>query len=193
MLSKTLLAKKKIYFITGNANKFREAKTMFENTDYELVQHNIDLPEFQGESEEIAYQKALTAKSLVDKEYYPFIIEDSGLHYNCLGGMPGPYIRSFLKAMGCDGLYKLILGFDDNTAYAQCIVSLMVNENSEPMLFKGKINGKIVRARGETTFGWDPIFEPDGMKETFAEIDKEIKNKISHRANAFCSLLQYLE
>ena len=54
----------------------------------------------------------------------------------------------------------------------------------EPHLFDGRTHGTIVPARGDPGFGWDPIFQPDGFNLTFAEMEKEVKNTISHRCDA---------
>ena len=59
--------------------------------------------------------------------------------------------------------------------------------------FVGKCEGEIVPPRGENQFGWDPIFQPKGYDKTFAEIDLEEKNKISHRGNALKLVKAYLE
>ena len=56
--------------------------------------------------------------------------------------------------------------------------------DDEPTTFVGKTHGKIVPARGPTDFGWDPVFEPDGYDVTYAEMDTETKNSISHRFRA---------
>lgn len=83
-------------------------------------------------------------------------------------------------------------GFDDRTAYAQCIFAFTPSKDVEPIIFEGRTNGRIVAARAGTgpLFGWDPIFEPcteDQPQEakespqTYAEMDKDHKNAISHR------------
>jgi non-canonical purine NTP pyrophosphatase (RdgB/HAM1 family) len=59
-------------------------------------------------------------------------------------------------------------------------------------IFEGRTPGKIVPARGPHNFGWDPIFQPDGFEETYAELDKDIKNTISHRYRALAKLRDYL-
>ena len=64
--------------------------------------------------------------------------------------------------------------------------------NDEPHVFAGRTEGRIVPARGPTDFGWDPIFEPDGFDQTFAEMDKGVKNSISHRFRALNLLRSYL-
>lgn len=51
----------------------------------------------------------------------------------------------------------------------------------EPQVFVGRTEGRIVPARGPVSFGWDPVFEPQGFRETYAQMDKTVKNTISHR------------
>ena len=64
--------------------------------------------------------------------------------------------------------------------------------DDEPHVFVGRTEGRIVPARGPPNFGWDPIFEPDGFDQTFAEMDKDVKNSISHRFRALNLLRSYL-
>ena len=94
--------------------------------------------------------------------------------------------------MGHDGLNKMLAGFEDKSAYAQCIFSYFDETLSEPLVFVGRTPGRIVPARGPTDFGWDPIFQPDGYEGTYAELDKVVKNKISHRYRALSKLKGYL-
>jgi inosine triphosphate pyrophosphatase len=58
-------------------------------------------------------------------------------------------------------------------------------------VFAGRTPGRIVTARGPTDFGWDPIFEPDGFSETYAQMDKAEKNKISHRYRSLQKLREH--
>lgn len=62
----------------------------------------------------------------------------------------------------------------------------------EVLIFEGRTDGIIVEPRGPLTFGWDPIFLPDGFTETYSEMTKEIKNTISHRGKATQKLKEYL-
>ena len=79
----------------------------------------------------------------------------------------------------------------DRSAYFQTVIAL--NLNGKTYIFEGKIEGVITASkRGENGFGYDPIFQPNGYKETFAELPLTIKNKISHRALAFKKLITYL-
>ena len=73
-----------------------------------------------------------------------------------------------------------------------CIFAYCEETDSEPILFIGKNNGKIVEPRGDTSFGWDPIFQPEGYDFTYAELDKSVKNEISHRAKAIEKLKEFL-
>lgn len=74
-----------------------------------------------------------------------------------------------------------------------CIFAYCENKDSEPILFIGKTDGKIVEPRGSRDFGWDPVFEPEGYELTFAELDKSVKNEISHRAKAVAKLKEFLK
>ena len=107
--------------------------------------------------------------------------------------MPGPYIKSFLSKLGTKGLVKLLHGWEDKSAYALCTFAYCEGPGCEPILFQGRTNGTIVEPRGKTDFGWDPIFMPDGFTTTYAEMDKEEKNKISHRYRALEKLRPFLQ
>lgn len=79
----------------------------------------------------------------------------------------------------------------DNTAYAQTILGIGKNKKTI-QLFIGRTDGKIVPPRGNENFGWDPIFQPQGMDKTYAELGPE-KNKVSHRYKAFNEMVKFLK
>ncbi|CAF0951191.1 unnamed protein product [Brachionus calyciflorus] len=187
MSSETL---KTISFITGNPNKLKEfTQIIGDLPSYKLDSKDIDLPEYQGESgEEIAIEKCKTALELLKA---PVLVEDTSLCFNALHGLPGPYIKWFLKKLKPDGLHKLLAGFEDKSAYAQCIFAYGEPGN-EIRTFVGKTGGKIVEPRGPRDFGWDPCFQPDNYEQTYAEMSKELKNSISHRYKAVDLLRNYL-
>lgn len=92
------------------------------------------------------------------------------------------------------GLHKLLAGFEDKSAYAMCTFAYSSgNPEDEILLFVGKTPGQIVQPRGPATFGWDPCFQPDSFKETYAEMDIEVKNTISHRYKALCAMKEHFE
>ena len=149
----------------------------------------LDLPELQGEPEDIAREKCRLAAIEVGGAV---MVEDTCLCFNALHGLPGPYVKWFLEKVGHDGLNKMLVGFEDKTAYAQCTFAYTPGPEYDPLVFVGRTPGRIVSARGPTEFGWDPIFQPDGFEETYAEMDKAIKNTISHRYRALDALRTYL-
>jgi len=105
--------------------------------------------------------------------------------------LPGPYIKWFMESIGHEGLNNLLAAYPDKSAHAVCTFAYCEGPGQEPIIFQGRTKGKIVPARGPTRFGWDPIFEYEG--QTYAEMDKVEKNKISHRFKALEKLKEWLE
>ncbi|KAL2013456.1 hypothetical protein VTN00DRAFT_981 [Thermoascus crustaceus] len=173
-------------FITGNKNKLAEVKAILGNV-IEVQSRAIDVPEIQGTSEEIAREKCRRAAEAIGG---PVLTEDTALEFHALKGLPGPYIKWFLEALGHEGLNKMLDPYEDRSAEAVCTFAFSSGPGSEPILFQGRTKGHIVTARGPTNFGWDPIFEYEGR--TFAEMDKQEKNQISHRYKALLKLKQWL-
>lgn len=85
-------------------------------------------------------------------------------------------------------------GFDNRSAYAVCTFAYCAGPGQEVHVFEGKTRGIIVAARGpDGSFGWDPIFQPEGSGLTYAEMEKSEKNKISHRFRALEKVKTFLE
>lgn len=195
--------KKKLTFISSNALKIAEVKSiLLDDSDgchfpFELVCTGAELLEPQATPIEISRAKCIQALRLADG---PVCVEDTSLHFNALQGMPGPYIKSFFESMGNEGLSNMLTGFEDRSAYAQCVVSFSHGLNSEIHTFCGISEGMIVdpeelRAREKkgTSFGWDPLFIPDkGGGKTFGELDQVQKNRLSHRFKAFRQLKSFI-
>jgi inosine triphosphate pyrophosphatase len=178
-----------LVFVTGNPKKLEEVQAILGDS-LPLQGQPVDLPELQGKPEDISRAKCRVAARQVEG---PVIVEDTCLCFNALKGLPGPYIKWFLDDLGHDGLNKLLAGFDDKTAYALCTFAFSPSPDAEPLVFAGRTEGRIVPARGPPNFGWDPIFEPEGFDQTFAEMTKETKNSISHRRKAVNALKEFLE
>ncbi|AQL02123.1 Inosine triphosphate pyrophosphatase [Zea mays] len=121
----------------------------------------------------------------------PVLVEDTCLCFNALKGLPGPYIKWFLEKIGHEGLNNLLKAYEDKSAFAMCIFSLALGPGEEPITFVGKTAGKIVSARGPNDFGWDPVFQPDGFEQTYAEMPKSVKNEISHRGKALALVKEH--
>ncbi|XP_042057878.1 inosine triphosphate pyrophosphatase [Salvia splendens] len=182
--SRAAVLSQPVTFVTGNAKKLEEVRSILGNS-IPFRSLKLDLPELQGEPEEISREKARLAAKEVNG---PVLVEDTCLCFNALKGLPGPYIKWFLQKIGHEGLNNMLMAYDDKSAYALCVFSLAIGPNADPITFSGKTPGKIVPPRGPTDFGWDPVFQPDGYDQTYAEMPKEEKNKISHRYRALAQV-----
>ena len=196
--TKKIAKSKIINFVSGNKNKYRELKDLLTEhlKDIEVRQLDIDLPELQGVPEEIVQGKLKLALEKAKNLEGPILVEDTSLCFNAYGGLPGPYIKYFLKAIKQEGLYKMACAFEDHSAYAQSIFGLQKNEKSEPQLFIGRTEGEIVSPRGQKNFGlsgWDPCFKPNCDNKTYAEMEEDEKNKISHRGKSSKALIDFLK
>lgn len=178
---------KTITFITGNDKKLIELTSILgANFPRKIITHKMDLPEIQGDIDEICTMKCLEAGKLVKG---PVLVEDTSLCFNALQGLPGPYIKWFLK-LEPHGLAKLLNGFDNKSAVAICTFGYN-DGNGNIQLFQGKTEGDIVDPRGPNYFGWDPIFQPKGYDKTYAELPSAVKNTISHRCKAIEQMKEY--
>ncbi|XP_061706972.1 inosine triphosphate pyrophosphatase [Cydia pomonella] len=187
------MAQRTLTFVTGNAKKLEELRAILGKTfPLELVSHKLDLPELQGEVDEISIKKCQEAARLLKR---PVIVEDTCLCYNALKGLPGPYIKWFLEKLEPEGLTKLLTGWEDKSAQAICTFAYSSgeSENAEVILFQGITKGEIVEPRGRRDFGWDCVFQPEGYDMTYGELAKEVKNTISHRYKALDKLRKHFE
>ena len=186
-------SKPTVTFVTGNAKKLEEVRLSLSKGGAELpftlTNQKVDLPELQGEPEEISAEKCRLAAERVGG---PVMVEDTSLCFNALNGLPGPYIKWFLEKTGHTGLNNLLAAYDDKSAYAQTIFGFSAGPGKEVHLFDGRLPGKIVPARGPPDFGWDPVFQPDGYEQTYAEMDKSEKTAISHRTLSLNKLQEWL-
>lgn len=177
-----------IILVTGNAHKLREwQQSMPEGL--ELSSIDLDLPELQSADPiEIVSDKAKKAFTIVGK---PVIVEDVSAGLLELEGLPGPFIKFFMKKLGQGALYQLA-GYRDG---AQAVVSCAATyfDGVKAISVTGDVTGKVVKPRGDSSFGFDVTFVPDGHEQTYAEMDTQLKNKISHRALAITNLINALQ
>jgi len=127
--------------------------------------------------------------------------DDSGLEVDALSGAPGVHSARFAaldkieNSPDADNNAKLLrllqnVPLEKRSARFRCLIALaeVQSPNSKlqsPQLFDGECDGKILLApRGENGFGYDPLFVPEGFDRTFAELDDDAKNRLSHRARA---------
>lgn len=182
---------KPITFVTGNAKKLEELVAILgPSFPRKVVSKKIDLPELQGEINEICIKKCKEAAKLVDG---PVLVEDTCLCFNAMKGLPGPYIKWFLEKLGPEGLYQMLAGWEDKSAQAVCTLGFSEGIDSEPIVFQGITKGTIVPPSGPRDFGWDPVFKPNDYQQTYAEMPKLEKNKISHRYRALAAFQDHFQ
>jgi inosine triphosphate pyrophosphatase len=174
-----------LFFITGSDNKFREVSQIIP----EIQQLKLDLDEIQEiDAKKIIEHKLLEARK-THKDRTSFIVEDTSLYLDCMKGLPGPLIKWFLHTIGNDGLYELTVKLKNNKAEARTLIGYY--SKGEIRYFQGIVKGKIA-SPGQTNFGWDAIFVPEGYDKRFCEMDSEEKNDISMRGKAAMKLKKYL-
>ncbi len=186
MLSKLLLA-------TNNQGKVREYKSLLSNLPFTLVTPaeigiSLEVAETGKTMEENARLKAVT---LARESKLISLADDSGLEVNALGGEPGPLSARYA---GTDATDKDRVNFllkrladvptDKRTARFRCVIAIATPEGRVG-LCSGECNGIITNEpRGETGFGYDPIFYLPELGKTMAELPLAVKNKVSHRGKA---------
>ncbi|KAL6571332.1 hypothetical protein OROHE_002975 [Orobanche hederae] len=133
-----------VTFVTGNAKKLEEVRAILGNS-IPFRSLKLDLPELQGEPEEISKEKARLAAKEVNG---PVLVEDTCLCFSALKGLPEAIHVSFmlilllskwfLEKLGHEGLNNLLMAYDDKSAYALCVFSLAIVPNADPITFLGK-------------------------------------------------------
>ena len=175
-----------LYFITSNKNKFAEIQSVI--PDVEML--DIELPEIQSiDPREIIEAKL---KEAVHHAKGEFIVEDTSVYLDCLGKLPGPFIKFFLQGLGTQGIYELTNKYGNYKARAVSHLGYARNEE-EIFFFEGEVSGTIVPPSKNADFGWNPIFQPDGFDRTLSEMTIEEKMKINHRSRALLKFRQFLD
>lgn len=186
----------KLLFATSNINKAKELEKLMPEgielltlRDIELTE---DIPETSDTIEGNAKQKADYIKNNLGLDCFA---DDTGLEVNALNGEPG--VRSARYAgeqrSDEDNMNLLLKNLEgkDRSARFKTVIALHLNGVYKE--FEGIVEGKIRTEKiGEQGFGYDPIFEPENLGRTFAQMNTEEKNQYSHRARAFAKLLAYL-
>jgi len=150
-----------------------------------------------------SFEENAKLKALAASRQLPALViaDDSGLAVDALGGAPGIYSARYAgaNATSRDKIDKLLRELarvrateDGRRARFRCVVALASNGDLLGT-FEGTVEGRITdKARGDAGFGYDPIFVPDGFEQTFGELSAQVKNAISHRANAIHALAERL-
>ena len=209
----------KIVFATNNEHKLSEIRAIlgpkFEVVSLADIGCHEDIPETGATLEENALMKA---EYIYDKYHLSCFADDTGLEVEALNGAPGVYSARYASLESVATEAQQTLSHDSEANMARLLRELENNNNRKARFrtvialiqkkdvcpcgctsikqihkFEGIVNGEIIREkRGGEGFGYDPIFQPEGYTETFAELGADIKNKISHRARAVAKLAEFL-
>jgi XTP/dITP diphosphohydrolase len=174
-------------FVTTNEGKVREAEEYLAG-QYEVRQFDYDYTEIQSDS--LAEIAAHGAEEAFDAQAddVPVVVDDAGLFVKQLNGFPGPYSAYVEDTLGVERVWQVAEGLENRRAAFRGVVAFADGETTET--FAGAVQGRLVAPRGDGGFGYDPIFEHDGT--TFAEMDTERKNALSHRGRALAKLADWL-
>ena len=198
----------KIVFATNNQHKLQEIRQILgesiEVLSLKDIGCDVDIPETGQTLEENARQKA---RYVYDHYHMNVFADDTGLEVEALNGAPGVYSARY-AALECAATEsQQAVSHDSEANMTRLLKELGENNNRKARFrtvialieqgtvheFEGIVNGEIIRERrGGEGFGYDPIFQPDGYDQTFAELGNDIKNQISHRARATKKLANYL-
>lgn len=198
----------KLIIASNNVNKVNEIKEICGNLFESIVSLkeegiHIDIVEDGSTLEENSLKKAKGIyEYLIRKSYDDFMVlsDDSGLMVEYLNGAPGVLSARFAgeEKNDCKNIQK-VLNLLSNVEYLQrdakfVTIITLIDSNGHIEQFLGEVQGKILNEeKGLNGFGYDPIFYVEEFKKTFAEMDKDQKNSISHRSKSLSKLKKYLE
>jgi XTP/dITP diphosphohydrolase len=186
-----------LVFATNNVHKLRELGEILKGEFTLLSLNDIgcsdDIPETGDTLEANASQKSFY---IWDRYHTDCFSDDTGLEVAALNNEPG--VRSARYAgegrNSDDNVAKVLSsldGKDNRKACFRCVISLIIR--GKEYLFEGRVDGEILKERrGNAGFGYDPIFRPDGFEQSFAEMDADLKNSMSHRGRAVQKLVIFL-
>ncbi|HCL4446350.1 TPA: XTP/dITP diphosphatase [Clostridium botulinum] len=198
--------KKEVIVASNNKDKIREIKEILKKFNIDALSMkeagiDIDIEEDDNTFMENAYKKAATIYEILPN--YMVIADDSGLMVDALNGAPGIYSARFAGEHGNykknnEKLLKELDGkkVEERKAKFVCSIVFIIDKDNV-IRVQGEINGVIGEKEiGEDGFGYDPLFYIPEYKKTFAQMDSQTKNSISHRGEAFrklkCELEKYI-
>ena len=191
--------KRKLVFATNNAHKLDEISAILgekvELLSLKDIHCDIDIPET---SDTLEGNAMLKAEYIYEHYGLDCFADDTGLEVEALNGEPGVYSARYAGGerhnaeANMQKLLQNMQGVQNRKAQFRTVICLITNGKKH--LFEGVVKGEIIKEkRGDSGFGYDPIFMPQGYEQTFAELGNETKNKISHRALAVEKLCRFLK
>ncbi|MFE3870606.1 non-canonical purine NTP diphosphatase [Flavobacterium sp. ZS1P70] len=186
-----------LVFASNNKNKILEIQSILPATIKILSLEDIGCLEDIPETADTIEGNAILKANYVTRNYgYDCFADDTGLEVAILNGEPGVYSARYAGEQrnsdnNMDKLLKALSSENNRNAQFKTVIALNIKGKQE--LFTGVAKGEITLEKtGNKGFGYDPIFQPIGYKETFAELSLEIKNEISHRGKATQQLINFL-
>ena len=187
----------KLVFATNNLHKLREVQEMLSNSIEVLSLKDIGCFEDIEETESTLEGNAkLKADYITEKYGFDCFADDTGLEVEALDGDPGVYSARYAGEHGnaeknMEKLLNELQNKSSRKAKFRTIIAL--NLRNKQYLFEGICDGEILNEKsGVKGFGYDPIFKPKNASSSFAEMNSEEKNIISHRGIAIQELVQFL-
>ena len=188
----------KLVFATNNKHKLQEVRDIVGDRVEVLSLSDIDCHDDIPETADTLQGNALIkARHIYEKYGMNCFADDTGLEVEALGGEPGVYSARY-AGEECDSeanmlkLLQNLTGKNNRNAQFRTVIALIIN--GEEKLFNGIVKGSISNEKnGDSGFGYDPIFIPEGYNESFAQMSGEMKNSISHRFRATKQLSDYLK
>ncbi len=185
-----------ISFVTSNKHKFEELSSFF--TDDKIIFRHLKQQYSELQANTFKQIVISSASALMTTIPQPFLIEDSGLSINILHNFPGPYSSFVFQTLGWEGILDLMKKKTNRSAHFTSIFAYVIDDSIQ--IFEGVTKGMISsQGQGEGGFGYDPIFMPDfedsngnRNSKTYAELDMDTKNMISHRGLSMKKLREYL-
>jgi XTP/dITP diphosphohydrolase len=192
-----------IWIATTNKDKLRELKELMTGMPFE-VHAALELPHYTAPAEvgsTFAENSRIKARFLKAMKPDAWVMaDDSGIEVDALGGLPGVHSARFAgpKARDIENTLKVLnqlavrAAGDKRQARFKCALCLL-SPTGEEKLFEGVLEGTIAREpKGKAGFGYDPIFVPVGETKTISELGLAVKNRLSHRAQAFRAAKAFL-
>lgn len=187
---------------SGNAGKLKELRELLAGSGIDLIaQAELGVDDAEETGSTFVENALLKARHAARSTGLPALADDSGLCVAALRGAPGLYSARYAGARGdaAANNAKLLRELDDvaatqRSAFFICVLALLRNaEDPAPLIAEGRWHGRILTAAsGNQGFGYDPLFLPDGQSQSAAALDRDLKNRISHRGQALVRLREQL-
>ena len=188
----------KLVFATNNRHKLQEVRDIVGDRVEVLSLADIgcydDIPET---ADTLQGNALIKARHIYEKYGFDCFADDTGLEVEALGGAPGVYSARY-AGEDCDSeanmrkLLENLTGKSNRNAQFRTVIALIIN--GEEILFNGIVKGTIAtEKKGDSGFGYDPVFIPEGHSDSFAQMGSEMKNSMSHRFRATQQLGDYLK